>query len=956
MPYLCTYENSRPSDALIKQEMIMGKSYLYVTATKALARERKELIPRTQIWEDKKCALFNDFLKGVLKEKGVKFATRGEEKTFLKRALKEVAADDILLHDLFHKDTNSFLRVFYDLATQGIDLRYTSLPQEKLDCLVNPELGRYLIAIHNSFHNEMKAKNRELFETAARKFLLNGFAPESVVIMEGFTFFTELQKLFVQTCLNKKIQLYFVVPLNPNQPKGFEIISNTYSSVPNITNKVLETDPNSKKEDLNFLQSNLFSDNTVNYAGDTSNIIIKKYPNRDREMLACIDQLQVWFADKTYKPDDVVIVMRRSKEFIDRFRDHLAMNPLLFYSDSSSEPIPVTLSIQPRLLLLTPVGRFVLTLYRIWENGNLKLTMDELETILASGWLGPRLQDSASLFRSVKHQYFSDCETQEQWNSVLERLILKHKTQYKRLPLHLLELDHHTLARWKEVVSLLESACVRLFVRGQKTIASHIELLQAEMKKLLPKRLRREEQEVLEQIQQVFEELGSYYSIDITSSEFGEAIHALTRGTTEQEEEDEDNNNDNDDHGKEDHRLSIVTPETLDGINKPAVLYVAVDSQHSPVLYSESWPFYEDNRENHMMKERYMFLTVIRSASEKLWLSYSSKDGERAFQKSVYLGEIERLMNKPTEVSSIFDQLDISLAKVPPVFPPPPPARRKRYELNELAHYGLCPLRYRLELLHPEAMVYRTEWQLNIVAKGIWLDKIYTNLAQYTGEWPNPRVLRSEDEKIDGLFRFLLEAKKCVKDQVTELFPTFDSKTWVAVERQVEDQLQFHASKRGLYPVRIIDGENEEFDVTLPSDDNKIISFNVPNYLNSGILTIPLLDYELSHEWLLSATKKQDETRAQSIMMKDIDGVEVFETLFDAVSWWRLTIQSHVIEKFQYKDTDYTRKTLSHKDSSEEQLANWIVSIEENKFPKHAGKHCTTCPVRMECLGIGGGE
>ncbi|ERM19684.1 hypothetical protein [Brevibacillus laterosporus] len=952
MPYLCTYENSRPSDELIKQELIAGRSYLYITATKALAHERKELITETQIWDDKRCVLFSDFVQGSLKQAGVKFATRGEEKTFLKRALKEVAADDTLLHDLFNKDTNSFLRVFYDLATQGIDLRYTSLPQEKLDCLVNPELGTHLIAIHNAFHNEMEAKNRMLFESAARKFLLNEFAPESVVVMEGFTFFTELQKLFIQICLNKNIQLYFVVPLNPNQPKGFAIISDTYSLVPNIINKALQTPPNSEKEDLNFLQKNLFSDNTVNYSGDISSIILKKYPNRDREMLACIDQLQVWFADKTYKPDDVVIVMRRSKEFIDRFRDHLAMSPLLFYSDTSSEPIPVTLSIQPRLLLLTPVGRFVLTLYRIWEDGNLKLTMDELETILASGWLGPRLQDSASLFRSVKHQFFSNCETKEQWNLVLERLIQEHKTQYKRLPLYLLELDHHMLAKWKEVVSLLESACVRLFVRGQKTIASHIELLQAEMKKLLPKRLRREEQEVLEQIQQVFEELGSYYSIDITSSEFGEAIHALTRGTTEQEEEEDE---DNDKHSNEDYVLRIVTPETLDGLNKPAVLYVAVDSQHSPVLYSESWPFYEDKRENHMMKERYMFLTVIRSAREKLWLSYSSKDGERAFQKSVYLGEIERLMNKPIEVSSIFDQIDVSLAKVPPVFPPPPAARRKRYELNELAHYGLCPLRYRLELLHPEAMVYRTEWQLNIVAQGIWLDKIYTNLAQYIGEWPNQRSLRSDGEKIAGLYRFLFEAKQRVKEQVTGLFPTFDSKTWVAVERQVEDQLQFHASKRGLYPVRIIDGGREEFDVTLPSDDNKLISFTVPNYLNAGILTIPLLDYEQCHEWLLNGTlKKQDEPRTQAFMMKEIDGVEVFETLYEAVSWWRLTIQAHVLEKFQYRDKDFTRKILSHKDPSEEQLANWIIAIEQNKFPKHAGKHCTTCPVRMECLGIGG--
>ncbi|MEK3865838.1 hypothetical protein MHH60_20425 [Paenibacillus sp. FSL H7-0716] len=950
MHYLCTYDNSRPADEIIQRELIAGRPYIYVTATKAMANERRALIPEHQKseLERKPSALFGDFIRNELRQANWRFATRGEEKTFLKRAFKTVASGSPLLLDLFHKDSASFLRVLYDLSVQGIDLRNMDLPKEKLEQLVNPQLGDYLVDIHRAFHDGLEGVGLSLFDGSGRDFLLRQFTPKPVVIMEGFTFLTEMQHLFIQNCIKNKIDLYFIVPMHDPQINGFEVIQNTYKLIPDLMRKPLSTPHISEREDLHHLQKHLFSDNSSAYTENVSNITMQRYPNRDREMQACIEQLRNWFEAGTFKPNEVAVVMRRSKEFLDRFRDHLAMNPLIYYPEGSDKPVEVTLLFPPRLLLLTPVGRFVLTLYRIWEDGHLRLSMEEMETVLASGWLGARLQDSTTLFRAVKHQFFSKCETRQQWEAVLDRLVENSGSDYERLPLHLL--DHRTITRWKEVVALLENVCARLFVTGQKRIADHIRLLQAELIKLLPKRLRRAEQEVLEQIQEVFKGLSEYYSIEITSDEFGEALHAMTRGTTEEKDEEEEDNYD------QDHILRVVTPETLDGLNKAAVMYVAVDSQHTPALYSEPWPFYEDKREEHVMKERYMFLTVVRAAQNLLWLSYSLKDGERSYQKSTYLGEIERLMNKQVSVRTILDQIDITLAKVPPIFPSAPAARRRNYELNELAHYGLCPLRYRLELLHPEARVYRSAWQLNIVAQGIWLDKIYDELVKYSGVWPNPLRVSSEDEKIEQLYRFLIQAKERVKNQVQETFPTFEATTWIAIERQVENQLKFHAKIRGKFTTRIFAGNREEIDILLPNDDNVIVSFNVPYYLNAYKITVPLMDYDLCHEWLLPGELRKEEVqtpneRRQSKLI-EVGGINVFETQYHAVSWWRRTIQAHVFEQFDTVNNDVTRGLRMHQQASEEQLGQWITSIEQNHFPKHAGEHCTTCPVRMECLGI----
>lgn len=108
-----------------------------------------------------------------------------------------------------------------------------------------------------------------------------------------------------------------MVPFNKNQDYGFEIIKKTYSAFPYIKKVKIETEIISKHNDLRFLREKLFSFIRPLSIPKMENIKLIEYPNRDREIIGCIQQLRQWFEKDGYRPEDVIIVMR-SKEYLER--------------------------------------------------------------------------------------------------------------------------------------------------------------------------------------------------------------------------------------------------------------------------------------------------------------------------------------------------------------------------------------------------------------------------------------------------------------------------------------------------------------------------------------------------------------------------------------------------------------------------------------------------------------
>lgn len=932
-----TYKNSRPSDEQVLQLLAGEENYTYLTATKALARERYNLIPPTQHFLNRRGkkvrkALFSEVLQGWIKDK-FPVVSRGEEKVILLRAIDDIAKTDPVLAGMLRQDRESWLRVFADLSARKVDLSH-GLPPEWQARIVNPSLIPTLLRLKTAVKGHLQQNGMHTFEEAFYLFIEQYYEPSPLIIMEGFTYLTELQKAFIDSANAKGAKIIFLVPYFAEQRVGFKIIEETYKVFGSaLEKKEIETEPISPYEDIHYLQKSLLANTPSAPPSRIEHIHLVGYPNRDREIKGCLEQVQQWFSTGKYTPEDVAIVMRRPREFMELIQDYLNMTPLNYVVRDpmgNEKRYPVEIAASPRLLLLTPIGRFVLLLYSIWEDGQLKLDMESFETILASGWLGATLQDTAINFRAVKHQFFAQCTTREEWHEAFRnaRSAREVLSQKERLPIHLLDSD--IINQWEKTLKVLNNVCFRLFSQGMGTIGEHIAILLRELDFLLPEDIRRAEKAVLEKIKEVFLELSTIYSIDLTTQEFGEALNALTRAEMEEDEDSEE------EFAGEKNRknLLITTPEAIDGIVKKCVIYLGTDNQRVPGLYSEPWPFFSDQKYEHIIKERYMFLTVLRSAKEHLVLSYAYKDEDRSFQPSTYLTSVEEILQFPIEKKTVTDSLDLSRAYVQREQLTPSPVRRKTYNLEELAHYGLCPMRYRLEILHPEARIYRNSWQLEISAQGIWLDQIYRTLLDE--ELPRNLVRRWER---------MNQVKEQVGEEVKRLFPSFTQVNWHSIHHHVESTLRYHCEHKGTFTLKITSGR--EAHVRLFTEDESIVTVRIhtPYQKKIGLFERPLLDTLLCSEWLLpvdGSVKKDDVPEEDE---------NRFSNLGEAVHWWRETIKAFFADLEGRKENDKIRAFREQREDAETRLLKWITAIEQNVFPKNPGNHCNKCPVHMECLG-----
>ena len=70
----------------------------------------------------------------------------------------------------------------------------------------------------------------------------------------------------------------------------------------------------------------------------------------------------------------------------------------------------------------TPVGKFLLHLYKIWETNSLKMDCDQFISILQTGWMGKSALHSAVLLKAAKDQLFSKCTSKTDWERELDNL------------------------------------------------------------------------------------------------------------------------------------------------------------------------------------------------------------------------------------------------------------------------------------------------------------------------------------------------------------------------------------------------------------------------------------------------------------------------------------------------------------------------------------------------------
>jgi hypothetical protein len=899
-------------------------TYTYVTATAALAarRKREGFGQRHQVDPQARPndpnagqphLVFHNVLRVLL---NTQVLTRAEEQTLVTRAAHVVANEDAAAAAALRRDVFAWRDALRELDERGFDLR-NGLPAEVANRIVHPGVANVLVQLQQEYRRLQDIEEKKPFEAAARAFLEYNFRPTPLIIMEGFSRFTPLQLLFIDRCLHHGARVVFIHPYSAEQTLGFEAIRTTYATwwkEPPIT---IQTSAFNSQESLVTLKTHLFSHGGNFTPPNDGAVLAEAYAHRNREVSACVQRVSNYLKEGREARDITIIS-----------RDPAGYNPLLL-EEAELYGIADRFAIPPRNLLLTPLGRFVLTLYDVWQDSAIDLSADAFETILASGWLGSKAQASADAFAMATPQLFARCRSYEDWITVLQVLENAPLRIDSRLPIA--TISKETCRLWRVILNQVVQLCRNLFSAGHQSIGRHIRLLLDELEQLNPQSIRDAERQVLVRLEQVLLPLTEGASIGMTAKEFGAILANLGY---EEADEVED----------QPQQVAVTSPEGIDGTERPIVFYLGADDRSLPRPYSDPWPLYENQLAAHISQERYLFLAVVRAATERLHLSYSLVANSEACRPSLYLEEATALINlsisQDVEESAGSDTSDyVQTVPIGAVW-------RPRYILHEIAHFFLCPYRYHLERLDPKARRYHLAWQVPFIAKAIWLRQILGLMCQRGVQASRP----------SKFLTLALENMNSSERRVKSLFSGLRDLDWLSVRRDVEHELTWQLTERfsdtaNPYSVSISKAPQTTYEI--PIGDRHITVTTPTDFVfKVGIKLYPYVTDTRDEEWLRygSGEPHNDEPLAPSADLNIIrvDGLDLFESLYDAMTWWNRGMTRALWPDLKPSDPEATNKY----DAFLEDIQVRIPVLQAGLYPKNPGHHCFYCPVRGECLGL----
>lgn len=928
------YEGSPPTRADLAHGLgLQPDGYTYLVATAALERHRAELAPghqrepRRDGEGEQAVMVFHRAIRKLLPRAPL---SRVDEAVALRRAIEEAAAGPeeaaVLRHDAF-----TWRTALAELAGRGVDLREAWETEQAR--LVTPHVAGTLRGLQSAFRGVQAREGRLAFEEAARRFIREEYRPDPpMVVMEGFTFMTPLQRDFVEAALRGGARVHLVFPWRPGQRPGFDLLERTYgpyrdrAEVAPIHTPLEEGDTG-----LATLRRTLFDGAgppDPAPAPDTT-VTFTRYEHPHREVAGVIRGIQAAL-DRGVEPRRIAVVTRNAGEYDALLQEEAELRDLRAPAAGEGPGEPVRFRIPPRQLLLTPVGRFVLTLYGIWRDGELRMTADDFEAILASGWLGAPVQDTTEPFAAVRAQVFARCRTADKWRSQLARLARMAAADDSRLPSS--TVADRTVRRWEETVDQVEALCRRLFSGPERMLGEHITLLLDELGGLAPEEMRATEREILGQVKEVLLEMAESASLRMNAAEFGEVLNGLVR---EYERADEDPGDPADPTS-----IWVTTPEGIDGGRRKVVFYLGVDNARVPRPFAEPWPMRDGSTDEHLDRERYLFLAVVRAAGAELHLSFSAADEERSYIPSPYL------LRAAERVGAEVVTAETGVAEHPPVEPEPERhafrPRRPHYLLSELAHFTLCPFRYKLERMDPRARNYRTEFQLRFLAQGVWLRLTLERVRD------TKRAAATSAE----LYEVFEQAMRAVGGRARARFPGLGPVAWheVAtwVKRSLRDEAEyFGGEKYGTYDKRVRSAPTTR--IVLPDERTVEVDASLRYLIQVGRFP-QAFDGDLLHEEWLLAPSPPDEDDPEYTRVEE---VRVFSDSYHAVQWWSRAARVALgYQTSRRQDTSFARDMEAEYPRIVEEVREMVRSVEGGAYPKNPGRHCAYCPVRQECLGL----
>lgn len=920
---LVTYQGAPPQDwvlrsRLFEEEGDQVRPYTYLVATALLARQRERLAPDHQCSEEGPHLLFKRAVRYFLTSRQLRVATRAEEQVLLGRAMDAGAGGNAARKAQLRRDLFRWQKAFAHLGELGVDLSggLAHSPAQPL----TQALGEIMEVAQPLFlqaQRQAQPHPTPTFEAAAYAyFASNHYKPTPVIYLEGFTFLTPLQQHFIDCSLAKGANVYLIYPDRPGQGDAYAVMQDTYRRFQAPAYRVkrepeLPTDDRPQTSDLGRVQNHLFSDVPRVAFQEDGTLQLRAYGHLHEEVNGALRLVQRHLTgDAKLNPHEVVIVTRDPE----RYRAVLAEQAALL-------GIELNLSLPPRALLLTPTGRFILILYGIWNQGQAHITPEHFEAALRSGWLGTPARTSARVFASVQAQMFSRCTTPKEWQAAFD-LLGAHLQQAgldASTPAALVTQEH--LALWTAALSTLTGLSTRLFSHAERSIGDHVRHLLQELDALPTAQTFEEERELLQHLRAALEELTTLSSLNLNGEEFGEVISGLVR---QREEAADPSDMTPPPPGK----VAVVAPESLDGASCRVVVYLGVDNRKVPRLNPSAWPFQDPQLVAQQLKERYLFLAVVRAASQELHLSYAMADERDRYTPSIFLTDIGRLINReiqPPQRSVVEEETAVPAE-------PPLPVLRASYTLDELFHFGLCPARYKLQRLALTGGEYSNSFQMSFLAQGVWLNHL----------WQALRADRPA-HSAEALTAAFAQAKAQTEPAARQAFHGLRDLAWRGVDQQVTKELTMLTNRimgyNGGFPITAEEGKSVTYSLNLDAQSTRQVTTHFTRQIRRGRATNLDTDDGMHAAWLIPGAKGAD----GAPQYREVEGLEVFATQYQAYRFWldaRKTLYYN--DKGPGPAHDLRQVTAL--------LKGLITKVEAGRYPKAPGDHCAFCPVQRPCL------
>lgn len=874
-----TYTGRPPSNGELEEQLGLGRDRLWLTATPSQADARVEMAGDCQRDPEGTASIYFPAAMRHLIQRPT--LSRTDLRILVSRFAQNLT------------NPRAVMQIRHDAGVLGEALadiwgRGCRVEDLNTDAFASAELRVQLLTIERWLQGNETFASRPPFELAVHELVSTGLPLAPTVIFEGFTFLTPLQRFLLDQ--HKDSRVVVIVPYSEAQSRAFAAIEHTYTDWWEDRAQ-LQTAP-FPSTPLGTLQTTF---DAAPVAPEVAvGVQIRAFDHPHEEAASAIRAVAEALAQGAGPSEIAIVVPNRGRH------DHLLLE------EAQRQNLPVRIQVPPRLLLLTPVGRFALTLYEFWDDGDVVIDADQFHTVLASGWLGAAAQVTARNFRSVADEWFRRCTKPEEWQASLTELRhLDRTSMSNRLPSHWIE--DSDLDTWGDAIELLEAITTRLFQTEARPIGAHVQALLGELEGLRSPEQFETEREVIERIREALAVAADASSLHVDAEEFGEVLVALAR---------EYESAAGDLEGQGDGTVWVTTPNGIDGARRGVVITLGLDAASLPRKFDPGWPLTTGDLGRHLEIERYLFTALLRSAIVELRLSYATRRDGEPVGPSPYL----RMLHTTEEASpepvggASFESLDDQQVRV---------AARDVYELTELAIYGLCPYRYRAEHLEPRSGVYTDEFHLRLLAQADWLDSAFGAVSG------RPQTFRAADFRAS-----LFEAGRQVAAEVRSCYPGLSDASWRNVRQYVGEALRFageQANDGFALAVELVKSQTYEFVV-----DDRVVRVGTGNHyaVRSGIHLYPQIN-PLRSRTFGFPLQRPDGVRA-------LDDAGLFVDPADAQYLQR----DAIVAKVAAGDWSATRTSVA------ETLRALVRRVETQGFPRRPGEHCQHCPVRDPCLGL----